>query len=70
MNLNRMTSLMKKRKNNRNMLLLSLVGISLAGGATAFGMKRGKKGSIQQMMKKASQKIEQFTPNMLNTTQS
>lgn len=52
------------------MLWLSLVGIGLAGGATAFGMTQGRNGSIQQMMKKATQKMEQFTPNMLNTNQS
>ncbi|MEK0292223.1 hypothetical protein P5F77_17445 [Caldifermentibacillus hisashii] len=70
MNINRLTSLIKRRRNNRNMLWLSLVGIGLAGGATAFGMTRGRNGSIQQMMKKATQKMEQFTPNMLNTNQS
>ncbi|MFZ2462069.1 MAG: hypothetical protein WAW77_00225 [Caldibacillus thermoamylovorans] len=46
MNINRLTSLIKRRRNNRNMLWLSLVGIGLAGGATAFGMTRGRNGSI------------------------
>lgn len=71
MNKNRLLSVLMRKKNKRNTLLFSLLGLGLAGGATAFGMMRGKNNnSIQQIIQKASNSIQNFTPNKLNTSQS
>lgn len=59
-----MINMMQRRRNNRNKLWLSLVGIGLAGGATAYSMSRGKSNeTMQQLVKKASNTFGNMMPN-------
>lgn len=67
MNINKMTNMMVNRKRkNRNTLLLSLLGVTVAGGATYLGMKKNKKGNgnengnglqIQNMLRNVTDKV-------------
>lgn len=64
LNVNKMVNRMQKRRNSRNKFWLSLVGIGLAGGATAYSMSRGKSNdTMQQLFKKASNSIGNMMPN-------
>ncbi len=57
------------RKRRRNQMLLSILGLGLFGGATAFGFVRAKNnGGFDQMLQRLRNRMENINmPKMLRT---
>lgn len=68
MNMNKLIGMMPigSKRRGRNTLLLSLLGATVAGGVTYFGMKRGKSGNgLNQMLKQFTNQMK--GPQMVKT---
>lgn len=69
MGINRAARMISRRKNNRNTLLISLLGIGIAGGATAYMTKGKTNGNMKKMVNQLVKKTGNINLNgMLKTT--
>jgi hypothetical protein len=65
MNINKMMNMMPRRRRRRNTMLLSLLGLGIAGGATAaYTMRKGKgKEKVKHLFRNLTSKADNIDIN-------